>query len=257
MRDAENRPVRMVGTITDITDRKNAEDALAQANQELERRIAERTAELELLNRELEARVAERTAELAQEMRRREEAQMRLAQVQKMEAVGQLTAGIAHDFNNLLAVIRGSLGLIEAEAARGLTAELELIDAAMRATRRGADLVRRLLAFSRQSSLKTEPTAVDQLVLDTLRLMQRTLGEHIAIETHLNAAASMVSVDRNQLANVAAQSGVERTRCDAGWGPAHHPDDDANRPAGPPKEASPDGRPAKRSASPSATPAPA
>jgi PAS domain S-box-containing protein len=183
VRDATNRPVRMLGITTDITARKQAEAVLARTNQELE------------------MRVAERTAALAQEMRKREEAQMTLAQMQKMEAVGQLTAGIAHDFNNLLAVIRGSLEFIEREAARGLTAEPELIDAATRATRRGSELVQRLLAFSRQSPLKAEPTRIDQLVLDTLRLLQRTLGAEIDIVTQLSAMTAAVSVDRSQLAN--------------------------------------------------------
>ena len=192
-----------------------AKDALAHTNQALERRVADRTIALadEIRQREeaqvtlaranqaLETRVADRTAELSQELVRREQAQAKVAQMQKMEAVGQLTAGIAHDFNNLLAVIRGSLEFVETAAARGLTAEPELVDAALRATRRGAELVRRLLTFSRQSPWGPEPTVVDQLVLDTLRLLQRTLGERIEIVTRLNALSAMVSVDRNQLAN--------------------------------------------------------
>jgi PAS domain S-box-containing protein len=181
--DATDRPVRMIGAITDISDRKRVEGVLASAKQNLETRIAERT------------------AELAQEMRRREEAQAKLAQAQKMEAVGQLTAGVAHDFNNLLAVIQGGLSFVAGAAARGLTAEPELIEATLRATRRGAELVQRLLAFARQSPLKPEPTAVDQLMLDTLRLLQRTLGEHISVETNFQATAAMVLVDRNQLTN--------------------------------------------------------
>jgi PAS domain S-box-containing protein len=183
LRASDGTITGMFGTIQDVTARKQAEAMLAQTNQELEERVAERT------------------AELAQEMRRREEAQMTLAQMQKMEAVGQLTAGIAHDFNNLLAVIQGSLGFVEAAAVRGLTAEQELIDAAQRATRRGRELVQRLLAFSRQAPLKAQPTAIDQLVLDTLRLLQRTLGAEIEIVTRLDAAAAAASVDRNQLAN--------------------------------------------------------
>ena len=183
VRDAENRPLRMLGAMTDITERKQIENALAAAN------------------RDLEARVAERTSELAREMNRRQQAQTKLAHVQKMEAVGQLTAGIAHDFNNLLAVIKGGLEFVEEAAARGLPADPELIDSATRATRRGAELVQRLLAFSRQAPLEAEPAKIDQLVLDTLRLLQRTLGEEIEIVTRLEATTATVRVDRNQFAN--------------------------------------------------------
>ncbi len=181
--DAANRPVRMIGAVTDITDRKRAEAEMTRTNLELERRVSERT------------------AELAEEMRKREKAQMTLAQAQKMEAVGQLTAGVAHDFNNLLAVIQGGLEFVEAAAARGVTAEAELIDATLRATRRGRELVQRLLAFARQAPLKAEPTPIDQLVLDTLRLLQRTLGERIDIVTRLDGATAAALVDRNQLVN--------------------------------------------------------
>jgi PAS domain S-box-containing protein len=173
----------MFGTAQDVTARKLTEQVLAQTNQELEERVAERT------------------AALAEEMRRREAAQMNLAQMQKMEAVGQLTAGIAHDFNNLLAVIKGVLEFVEEAAARGLPSDPELIDTATRATRRGADLVQRLLAFSRQAPLKAEPARIDQVVLDTLRLLRRTLGEGIDIVTRTEAQAAEVRVDRNLLAN--------------------------------------------------------
>jgi PAS domain S-box-containing protein len=183
VRDRDGAITGVFGTMQDVTLRKRAENALA------------------LANHELEARVNERTAELAEEMRRREEAQMTLGQMQKMEAVGQLTAGIAHDFNNLLAVIGGSLEFVDQAAAHGLTAEPELIDAALRATRRGAELVRRLLAFSRQSPLRAESTPINQLVLDTLRLLQRTLGQGIDMVTRLDAEAAVISVDRNQMAN--------------------------------------------------------
>jgi len=173
----------LFGTMQDVTLRRRTEELLARTNEELE------------------ARVSERTDALAQEIRRREEAQMTLGQMQKMEAVGQLTAGVAHDFNNLLSVISGSLEFVDRAAARGLTADPELLDAALRATRRGRELVRRLLAFSRQTPLRAEPTPIDQMVLDTLRLLQRTLGRSVDIVTRLNAKGAVISVDRNQFAN--------------------------------------------------------
>lgn len=183
VRDSAGAITGIFGTVQDVTIRRRTEELLARANQELE------------------ARVSARTAELAQEMRRREEAQMTLGQMQKMEAVGQLTAGVAHDFNNLLSVIAGSLEFVDRAAARGLTADPDLVDAAMRATRRGRELVRRLLAFSRQTPLRAEATPIDQMVLDTLRLLQRTLGTNIDLVTRLNAKDAVISVDRNQLAN--------------------------------------------------------
>jgi signal transduction histidine kinase len=158
---------------------------------------------LDILARDGEQRmgelVAARNREIEEQTTKRMKIEQTLQQSQKMEVVGQLTAGIAHDFNNLLAVIRGGLEFIEGAAARGLTAEPELIEAVQRATRRGSELVRRLLAFARQAPLKAEPTMVDQLMLDTLRILQCVLGEDIEIVARLDAKGSVVLVDRNQL----------------------------------------------------------
>lgn len=183
IRDEANRPIRLIGTMIDINTHKLEQAALEETNKELERRVAEHT------------------AQLSQEMRMREAAQLSLLQAQKMEAVGQLAAGTAHDFNNLLAVISGSLEFIDRAARKGLPAEPELIDASLRASRRGRDLVERLLAFSQQRPLQTQPTMVDQLVLDTLRLLQRSLGESIETNVQLNAPGAVVAVDRGQFAN--------------------------------------------------------
>ncbi|WP_442880149.1 GAF domain-containing protein [Aurantimonas sp. A2-1-M11] len=102
-------------------------------------------------NELLEQRVAERSAEL-------ETAHEALRQSQKMEAVGQLTGGLAHDFNNLLAGISGSLELMETRIAQGRMADVDrYLLAAQGAAKRAAALTHRLLAFSRRQTLDPNP----------------------------------------------------------------------------------------------------
>ena len=106
------------------------------------------------------------------------EAQLR--QIQKMEAVGQLTGGIAHDFNNLLAVIMGNADLL-----RGRLVEqdetVRLLDMIVGASERGARLCQQLLAFARRQPLRAQTVDVRALVQGMAGLMQRSLGESIEI----------------------------------------------------------------------------
>ncbi len=116
----------------------------------------------------------------------RREAEGRLRQAQRMEAVGQLTGGIAHDFNNLLSVVMGSLELVEDDVAdrpRVATA----LARALSATRRGAELIHRLLAFARSQHLSSTPMRVDAQLDGLDDLLRTTLGETIAIERRIEA----------------------------------------------------------------------
>jgi signal transduction histidine kinase len=121
-----------------------------------------------------------------------------LHQAQKMEAVGQLTGGLAHDFNNLLAVIMGNLELLlEDQTAKGQPAKMAT--AALEAANRGAQLVRHLLAFSRRQPLQPEPISLNGLVTGLHALLERTLGENIAIRTHLADNLWPAIVDPSQV----------------------------------------------------------
>lgn len=135
----------------------------------------------------------------------REVAETQVRQLQKMEAVGQLTGGIAHDFNNLLAVIIGSLDM----ALRRLDAKTEtrvapLIQNGVEAANRAATLTSRLLAFSRQTPLVPAVVDANKLVIGMSELLRRTLGvlgEHIQIETVLGGGLWQTFVDPIQLEN--------------------------------------------------------
>lgn len=125
-----------------------------------------------------------------------------LRQVQKMEAVGQLTGGIAHDFNNLLTVIGGNLDMIKLKLqSSGDQALMRIIDSALRGAQRASTLTQRLLAFSRRQPLDPKPINPNRLVAGMSDMLSRTLGETIAIETVLGAGAWSVEVDENQLEN--------------------------------------------------------
>ena len=115
-----------------------------------------------------------------------EQAREALRQSQKMEAVGQLTGGIAHDFNNMLTGVIGSLDLIQRNIAAGKLDRVDrYLDAASTSAQRAAALTSRLLAFGRRQSLDLKATAVNDLVRGLEEMLHRTLGEQIALETHL------------------------------------------------------------------------
>ena len=131
------------------------------------------------------------------------QAEERLRQSQKMEAVGQLTGGLAHDFNNLLTGITGSLELMQTRMAQGRTTELgRYIAAAQGAATRAASLTHRLLAFSRQQTLDPRPTDMNRLIAGMEELLRQTVGPAVGIEVSEQAGIWTTLVDPNQLENV-------------------------------------------------------
>lgn len=121
-----------------------------------------------------------------------------LHQALKMEAVGQLTGGLAHDFNNLLSIIIGNLDLLQVKLADRPDVEA-LLGAALRASLRGADLTRQLLAFSRRQRLEPRTIQLNDIVGNVSALVKRSLGESIVIETQVDPAAWPVEADPAQL----------------------------------------------------------
>ena len=123
-----------------------------------------------------------------------------LHHAQRLESVGQLTGGIAHDFNNLLTVIQGNLQVLEELPA--LAADSfgqQLVGAAARAARRGAELTGKLLAFSRRQVLQPSAIDVQALLASLADMLRRTVDQRIRIELEIAADCPPVQADPGQL----------------------------------------------------------
>ncbi len=191
IRDDFGQVTHWFGTNTDITAQVAAEEALRELNENLERRVAERTRELAEINHLLHL-----------EMGERERAEETLRHAQKMEAIGQLTGGLAHDFNNMLTGVLGALDLIQRRVANGQVNELgRYVDAATTSANRAAALTHRLLAFARRQSLDATPVDVNLLVQSMEDMLRRTMAEHISFETRLQSDPWLAYTDAHQLEN--------------------------------------------------------
>lgn len=184
----------LVVVFRDVDDRKRAEAALRDseerlrhANESLEQRVADRTAELEAANRRLAAQIEEREA-----------AESQLRQKQRIEAIGQLTAGVAHDFNNLLTSIIGNIELVQVRLDPDEVRTGRLLSAASAAATRGANLTAQLLAFSRQQRMHPEPLDLDRVIAGMSALMHSTIGATISIDIRPTAGLWAALADAAQ-----------------------------------------------------------
>jgi signal transduction histidine kinase len=136
---------------------------------------------------------------LLQRFRETEATETQIRQAQKMEAVGQLTGGIAHDFNNILTVITGTIEILgEAVADRPQLAKIaRLIE---EAASRGAALTQHLLAFARKQPLQPTSVDINALMVDTVKLLQPTIGERVGIDFVPGEDVAPALVDASQLA---------------------------------------------------------
>ena len=145
--------------------------------------------------------LAERNRELAAQIEERERVEATLRQMQRLEAVGQLTSGVAHDFNNLLTVILGNISFVERLLAqRGLDGELvDRIGHMKSAAERGAKLTAQMLAFSRRQRLEPKPVDLNETVAGMRELLQSTMGGSVRIETVLTDDLWPALVDPTQI----------------------------------------------------------
>ncbi len=133
---------------------------------------------------------------LAAAERQQLEAQYR--QAQKMEAIGRLAGGVAHDFNNMLAVIQGYSSSLLADEPLTKRQSDALIEVT-RAAERAATLTRQLLLFSRKQVLEVVSVEVNEVIEGVAKMLQRILGEDVALETSLAPNLPLVSADAGMI----------------------------------------------------------
>ncbi len=125
-----------------------------------------------------------------------------LRQAQKMEAVGQLTGGIAHDFNNVLAAILTNAQLLAMTMPPEATQEGSEVRDIESAARRGAELIKRLMVFSRDERLELEVVDPSEILGDTVALLKRLLPENIELTLQEAHAGALINVDRSGIEQI-------------------------------------------------------
>ncbi|MBB5393302.1 MULTISPECIES: response regulator [unclassified Herbaspirillum] len=180
--DAKGRPQAMIAVSTDITERRRAEEALRELNDTLEQRVVE-------------------------EILERSRAEAALSQMQKMEAVGQLTGGVAHDFNNVLQIIGGNLQLLQSAAALEEKSR-QRVKIAIDAVDRGAKLSSQLLAFARRQPLQPRSINLKRVLHDMDDLLHRAVGETIEISTIVASDLWNAMLDPNQVENLIINTAI-------------------------------------------------
>lgn len=157
--------------------------------------------ELRRMNDQLERKVEERTSELQKQIEERKKIEEQLFQFQKMESIGRLAGGVAHDFNNILTAIGGYAEIAQRSAAdnpKVLSALHEINVAADRA----AALTRQLLAFSRKQLVAPQIVGINSVVSNLDQMLRRIIGEHIELILSLDPSAGNVEVDTHHLEQV-------------------------------------------------------
>ncbi|PXA92822.1 histidine kinase [Caulobacter sp. D4A] len=177
----------------DLLERTTAEEALRVRERELAHTVTalrEAEGELRQLNETLETHVQERTNALLA-------AENQVRQMQKLEAIGQLTGGVAHDFNNLLTVIRSSAELLRRPSLPEEKRE-RYLDAISDTADRAAKLTAQLLAFARRQTLKPTTFDVGERIASVADMLVAIVGGRIRLTVEPGLSPCFVEADASQ-----------------------------------------------------------
>lgn len=197
-----------------IQTRKRAEKILREEQENLEKKVEERTVELVKSNELLKRAIDKRDC-VVQELN---VVNKQLMQAQKMEEVGILTGGIAHDFNNLLTAVLGcvDLALMNIEEDNILYEDLKEIH---KLARNGADTVRQLLIFSRKHPMEFVIVDLNRIIDAMSKMFRRLIGEDIKFITDLESDLWCIRADRGMIEQVVMNLVINARDAmpDGGW----------------------------------------
>ena len=194
IKDVQGRIIGASKIGRDITQRKRmeaalkqAKDALAKSNEELEIQVRQRTAELERANEALR-----------REMEERQKLESQLWQAQKLESIGTLAGGIAHEFNNILNIIKGYALLVRQTPSIGesIAESLNVIDESVE---RGAYEVKQLLTLARKTESRLTLCNPNDLLLDLAKLLKQTMPKTIELTLDLDSKVPPLAINTNQI----------------------------------------------------------
>ncbi len=157
--------------------------------------------EIEIVSSLAERSSKSRIQTVMRDITERTQLEQQLLQSQRLEELGQLVGGVAHDLNNILGVVIGHNQIM----AKWKTDEQRLsksLEAADKAAKRGANLVKQLLTFARKVEFTMEPVAIDKVVKEIASLVKATFPENISVMLRLEEALPLVNADPNQLYQV-------------------------------------------------------
>ena len=189
--DETGKPVRMIGATRDISDRKQTESVLRKAKDELERKVAERTAELVNVNRQLQL-----------ELEERQRTEQKLLRIQRLESLGILASGIAHDLNNILTPILMSVQLIEMQRHLDFERCRQPLKIIEDSARRGAAVVKQVLLFARGVEGERTLLQLRQIIGEIQQVVQATFPKSITVQTQIASTLWTVYGDTTQLHQV-------------------------------------------------------
>ncbi len=135
------------------------------------------------------------------------EMENQLRQAEKMDSIGQLAGGIAHDFNNQLSAILGFADILKYELS-DQPKQRHYAELILSASRRSADLTKKLLAFARKGKWQVEPVGVHEILDEVVLLLERSVDKRIAIRQHLEADPDAVMGDPGQLHSALLNVGI-------------------------------------------------